>query len=71
MILLSSAPKTTLIGIVISAISFSLDKLFITNRRLIFANVQGITGKKTEFTTIPFSKIEQKVNDFLSLVLHM
>ena len=34
------------------------DKLFITNRRLIFANVQGITGKKTEFTTIPFSKIQ-------------
>ena len=34
------------------------DKLFITNKRLIFANIQGFTGKKTEFTTIPFSKIQ-------------
>ena len=34
------------------------DKLFITNKRLIFANVQGITGKKVEFSTIPLSKIQ-------------
>lgn len=34
------------------------DQLVFTNKRIIAINVQGITGKKTDYTTIPFSKIQ-------------
>lgn len=34
------------------------DQLVFTNKRVIAANVQGITGKKTDFTSIPFSKVQ-------------
>ena len=29
-----------------------------TNKRIIAINVQGITGKKKDFTTLPYSKIQ-------------
>jgi len=34
------------------------DQLVFTNKRVIAANVQGITGKKVDYTSIPYSKIQ-------------
>ena len=34
------------------------DKLIFTNRRIVSVNVQGITGKKIDYTSIPYSKIQ-------------
>ena len=34
------------------------DKLIFTNKRIISVNVQGITGKKVDYTSIPYSKIQ-------------
>ena len=33
------------------------DGVVFTNKRIIAINVQGITGKKKDFTSIPYSKI--------------
>ncbi|MGB0263224.1 MAG: PH domain-containing protein [Opitutales bacterium] len=40
-------------------IGFSVvrDTFLFTNRRLILVDIQGLTGKKTEYLSIPFSKI--------------
>ena len=32
--------------------------LFFINKRIISVNVQGLTGKKKDFTTLPYSKIQ-------------
>lgn len=34
------------------------DKLVFTNKRIISINVQGITGRKVDYTSIPYSKIQ-------------
>ena len=34
------------------------DMLIFTSRRLISVNVQGLTGKKTEYSSLPYSKIQ-------------
>ncbi len=34
------------------------DQLVFTNKRIIAANVQGITGSKVDYTSIPFNKIQ-------------
>ncbi len=34
------------------------DQLVFTNKRIITANVQGLTGKKVDYTSIPYSKIQ-------------
>jgi hypothetical protein len=34
------------------------DQLVFTNKRVIAANVQGFTGKKIDYTSIPYSKIQ-------------
>ena len=34
------------------------DGVVFTNKRVISFNVQGITGKKKDFTTLPYSKIQ-------------
>lgn len=34
------------------------DQLVFTNKRIIAANVQGITGKKVDYTSIPYSKVQ-------------
>jgi len=34
------------------------DSVAFTNRRLISLNVQGITGKKRDYTSLPYSKIQ-------------
>lgn len=33
------------------------DRLIFTNKRIVIINVQGLTGKKVEFHTIPYSKV--------------
>ena len=34
------------------------DFIIFTDRRIISVNVQGVTGKKKDFTTLPYSKIQ-------------
>ena len=34
------------------------DGVVLTNKRIITINVQGITGKKKDFTSLPYSKIQ-------------
>jgi len=34
------------------------DQLIFTNKRVIAIDVQGITGKRKSFTTMPYSKIQ-------------
>ncbi len=34
------------------------DQVIFTNKRIISANVQGITGSKIDYTSIPYSKIQ-------------
>ncbi|MGL6114246.1 PH domain-containing protein [Cetobacterium sp. SF1] len=33
------------------------DKVIFTNKRILIINVQGLTGKKVDYHTIPYSKI--------------
>jgi hypothetical protein len=42
---------------VISEYSAIRDYVIFTNKRIIAVNVQGITGKKKDFTSLPYSKI--------------
>lgn len=34
------------------------DMVIFTNKRVVAVNVQGVTGKKKDFTSLPFSKIQ-------------
>ena len=34
------------------------DSVVFTNKRVIATNVQGITGKKTDYTSLPYSKVQ-------------
>jgi hypothetical protein len=34
------------------------DQVVFTNKRVIAANVQGLTGKKVDYTSIPYSKVQ-------------
>lgn len=43
---------------VISEYSALRDYIIFTNKRIIAVNVQGVTGKKKDFTTLPYSKIQ-------------
>lgn len=43
---------------VLSAFKTVRDQLVFTTKRIIAANVQGLTGKKTDYTSIPYSKIQ-------------
>ena len=43
---------------VISEYSAIRDYVIFTSKRIIAVNVQGITGKKKDFTTLPYSKIQ-------------
>lgn len=42
---------------VISSYKAIRDYVVFTNKRIISCNVQGITGKKQDFTSMPYSKI--------------
>lgn len=43
---------------VLASFSSLRDKLVFTNGRIISVNVQGITGMKRDFTSIPYSRIQ-------------
>ena len=43
---------------VIDAYQSGRDGVVFTDRRIIVVNVQGITGKKRDYTSIPYSKIQ-------------
>lgn len=43
---------------VISTYKGIRDGIVFTNKRIIAINIQGITGKKKDFTSIPYSKIQ-------------
>lgn len=43
---------------IVFSFSSMRDKLIFTNKRIISVNVQGITGAKTDYTSIPYSKIQ-------------
>ena len=43
---------------VLSVFKTVRDQLVFTNKRIIAANVQGMTGKKIDYTSIPYSKIQ-------------
>ena len=34
------------------------DRVVFTNKRIISVNVQGLTGKKVDYTSIPYSRIQ-------------
>ena len=42
---------------VLSAFQTVRDQVVFTNKRIIAVNVQGFSGKKVDFTSIPYSKI--------------
>ena len=41
-----------------SSFKGSRDMVVFTNKRLIVVNVQGMTGKKRDYTSLPYSKIQ-------------
>lgn len=43
---------------IIGVYSALRDYVVFTNKRIISVNVQGITGKKQDFTSLPYSKIQ-------------
>ena len=43
---------------IIAAFKAIRDSVVFTNKRVIAVNVQGITGKKVDFTTLPYSKLQ-------------
>lgn len=43
---------------VIAAFQSVRDKLIFTNKRIIAVNVQGLTGSKIDYTSIPYSRIQ-------------
>lgn len=43
---------------IIQSFSTVRDKVIFTNYRVIAVNVQGITGSKKDFTSLPYSKIQ-------------
>lgn len=43
---------------VFAAFKAMRDQVIFTNKRLIAVNVQGITGKKKDFTSLPYSKVQ-------------
>lgn len=43
---------------IIAAFRTVRDQLVFTNKRIISVDIQGVTGKRKSFTTMPFSKIQ-------------
>ena len=43
---------------VLSVFKTIRDQVVFTNKRIIAASVQGLTGKKVDYTSIPYSKIQ-------------
>ncbi len=43
---------------IVAAFKTIRDFVVFTNKRVIAANVQGITGKKVDYTSLPYSKVQ-------------
>ena len=43
---------------IVAAYKTIRDSVVFTNKRVIAMNVQGITGKKVDFTSLPYSKVQ-------------
>ena len=43
---------------IIAAFKGIRDSVVFTNKRIIAVNVQGLTGKKTDYTSMPYSKVQ-------------
>lgn len=43
--------------VIIAAFKSIRDQVVFTNKRVIAANVQGITGSKVDYTSLPYSKV--------------
>lgn len=43
---------------IIAAFKAIRDSVVFTNKRVIAVNVQGITGRKVDFTSLPYSKVQ-------------
>ncbi len=43
---------------IVAAFKAIRDSVVFTNKRVISINVQGITGRKTDFTSLPYSKVQ-------------
>lgn len=43
---------------IVAAFKAIRDSVVFTNKRIISINVQGITGRKTDFTSLPYSKVQ-------------
>jgi hypothetical protein len=44
--------------VIFAAFKSIRDQVVFTNKRIIAANVQGITGSKVDYTSLPYSKIQ-------------
>ena len=44
--------------VIVSAFQAVRDQLVFTNKRIIAIDVQGVTGKRKSFTTLPYSKVQ-------------
>ena len=44
--------------VIVSAFQTVRDQLVFTNKRIIASDVQGVTGKRKSFTTLPYSKVQ-------------
>lgn len=44
--------------LIVAAFKGIRDSVAFTNKRIIAVNVQGITGKKTDYTSFPYSKVQ-------------
>lgn len=44
--------------VILAAFQTVRDGVIFTNKRVIAINVQGITGKKKDFTSLPYSKVQ-------------
>jgi Bacterial PH domain len=43
---------------IVAAFKAMRDSVLFTNKRVIAINVQGLTGKKIDFTSLPYSKVQ-------------
>ncbi|GCE31724.1 hypothetical protein KDA_72080 [Dictyobacter alpinus] len=43
---------------IVAAFKTVRDSVVFTNKRIIAINVQGMTGKKTDYTSLPYSKVQ-------------
>lgn len=44
--------------VIVSAFQTVRDQVVFTNKRIIAIDVQGVTGKRKSFTTLPYSKVQ-------------